>query len=133
MITLAKKLMLLCSHQSSNWNLKFKQLLSGSATIIHGETSQPNRHTIKHTHFCAFRNCNSWEVNVTWLLCPKLQVYLNVNITFKYLKLSWIAMVQLHMLLRVTYYEQQDLFDHEGVDFRRWTDNLHCRRKKKKL
>lgn len=25
-------------------------------------------------------------------------------------------MVQLHMLLRVTYYEQQDLFDHEGVD-----------------
>lgn len=25
-------------------------------------------------------------------------------------------MVQLHMLLKVTYYEQQDLFDHEGVD-----------------
>jgi hypothetical protein len=37
------------------------------------------------------------------------------------------------MLLRVTYYEQQDLFDHEGADFRRWTDNLHCRRKKNKI
>jgi hypothetical protein len=39
---------------------------------------------------------------------------LNVNITFKYLKLICIAMVQLHMLLKVTDYEQQDLFDPEG-------------------
>ncbi len=43
---------------------------------------------------------------------------LNVNITFKYLKLICIAMVQLHMLLKVTDYEQQDLFDPEGVDLK---------------
>lgn len=43
---------------------------------------------------------------------------LNVNITFKYLKLICIATVQLHMLLKVTDYEQQDLFDPQGVELK---------------